>query len=325
PRADLRRGVRARVQRAGGRLHPVLRQRPDGRQRAGHPALRLLVGARSPHAGNGRRGREDAPAGRFRPPLPAAGERRRAPRDGGRLSRLQLLAGGQLRAGRADRRGGGAVRAAGRAAQPPRPPLRGVRPPAAPPDRQLPAGLLAPGAHLHRPHPRLRPGKRRHARRAPRRGRAGGALRRRLEDRSAAQRLDSLPRADPWRRSRLARAGITLGEKGTIMMPSLQATVNAIVTGGKGLLAADERVSTITKRFTARGIASTPELRRDYREMLFSTPEISAFIGGVILHDETIRQQSAAGTPLVTLLKDRGLVPGIKVDEGTRPLAGAPG
>ena len=109
------------------------------------------------------------------------------------------------------------------------------------------------------------------------------------------------------------------------MMPSLEATVNAIVTGGKGLLAADERVSTITKRFTARGIASTPELRRDYREMLFSTPELSAFIGGVILHDETIRQQSAAGTPLVTLLKDRGLVPGIKVDEGTRPLAGAPG
>ena len=109
------------------------------------------------------------------------------------------------------------------------------------------------------------------------------------------------------------------------MTPSLDVTAREIVAEGKGILAADETVGTITKRLAAHDIESTAESRRDYREMFFSTPAIAAFIGGVILQDETIRQQSASGRSLVKLLADQGMVPGIKVDEGARPLAGAPG
>ncbi len=109
------------------------------------------------------------------------------------------------------------------------------------------------------------------------------------------------------------------------MTPSLDVTAQAIVADGKGILAADETVPTLTKRLAAHAIESTADSRRDYREMFFSTPAIAAFIGGVILQDETIRQQSSKGRPLVTLLGERGMVAGIKVDEGARPLAGAPG
>lgn len=106
---------------------------------------------------------------------------------------------------------------------------------------------------------------------------------------------------------------------------SLAETARALVAGGRGILAADETVHTLTKRFAARGIESTPESRRAYREMFFRTPEIDAFIGGVILQDETIRQKSSTGAPLVDVLAERGILPGIKVDEGAHPLAGAPG
>lgn len=107
--------------------------------------------------------------------------------------------------------------------------------------------------------------------------------------------------------------------------PGLGETARAIVAEGKGILAADETVSTITKRLVARGIESTADSRRDYREMLFSAPGIDAFIGGVIMQDETIRQNSASGMPLVELLAGRGIIPGIKVDTSVHPLAGAPG
>lgn len=107
--------------------------------------------------------------------------------------------------------------------------------------------------------------------------------------------------------------------------PSLAGTARAIVADGKGILAADETVSTITKRLAARGIESTADSRRAYREMLFSTPDIAAFIGGVILQDETIRQRNSAGLPLIELLVGRGVIPGIKVDQGAHPLAGASG
>jgi fructose-bisphosphate aldolase class I len=107
--------------------------------------------------------------------------------------------------------------------------------------------------------------------------------------------------------------------------PTLAETARAIVADGKGILAADETVSMITKRLTARGIESTADSRRDYREMLFSTPGIEEFIGGVILQDETIRQNSSSGIPLIQLLMSRGVIPGIKVDNGVYPLAGAPG
>ena len=83
---------------------------------------------------------------------------------------------------------------------------------------------------------------------------------------------------------------------------TLEDTARAIVAGGKGILAADETPRTLTTRFDALSIPSTADSRRDYREMLFSTPEVAEFIGGVIMQDETIRQKSAKGTPLVQLL-----------------------
>jgi fructose-bisphosphate aldolase class I len=90
-------------------------------------------------------------------------------------------------------------------------------------------------------------------------------------------------------------------------------------------LAADETVPTVTRRLDALKIESTPESRRAYREMFFTTPGIAEFISGVILQDETIRQKSSKGTPLADLLAQQGILPGIKVDNGAKPLAGSPG
>jgi fructose-bisphosphate aldolase class I len=106
---------------------------------------------------------------------------------------------------------------------------------------------------------------------------------------------------------------------------SLVTTAQSLVAAGKGILAADESGGTITKRFQALGIASTEETRRAYRELLFSTPDLGSSISGVILYDETIRQKSAEGRPLVDVLKQAGIMPGIKVDKGAKPLAGFPG
>ncbi len=103
---------------------------------------------------------------------------------------------------------------------------------------------------------------------------------------------------------------------------NLADTANAIVADGKGILAADESFPTIKKRFDQISIDSTEENRRDYRAMLFTTPGAGQFISGVILFDETIRQNDADGTPLVEILKDNGIIPGIKVDKGAKPLAG---
>ena len=97
-----------------------------------------------------------------------------------------------------------------------------------------------------------------------------------------------------------------------------------MVEAGKGLLAADESSGTIKKRFDAINVASTEETRRDYREMLFRSPGMSA-ISGVILYDETLWQDAADGTPLVKLIEDAGAIPGIKVDEGTKALPAFPG
>jgi fructose-bisphosphate aldolase class I len=100
----------------------------------------------------------------------------------------------------------------------------------------------------------------------------------------------------------------------------------AMVTPGKGILAADESSGTIKKRFDAIGVESTEETRRDYREMLFRSQEaMSKYISGVILYDETIWQNAKDGTPLVRLIEQSGAIPGIKVDEGTQALPNCPG
>jgi fructose-bisphosphate aldolase, class I len=105
----------------------------------------------------------------------------------------------------------------------------------------------------------------------------------------------------------------------------LAQTAAALVSPGKGILAADETVSTLTKRFDALEILSTASSRRDYREMLLTSPGAADFISGVILHDETIRQQSATGPLLVDTCRRLGILPGIKVDAGAKALAGRPG
>jgi fructose-bisphosphate aldolase, class I len=101
----------------------------------------------------------------------------------------------------------------------------------------------------------------------------------------------------------------------------LYETASAIVAGSRGILAADESTGTIARRFDAIGVESTQETRRAYRNLLFTTGGMEEYIGGVILFDETIRQRSDDGTPFAELLTAKGVVPGIKVDTGAKPLA----
>ena len=102
-------------------------------------------------------------------------------------------------------------------------------------------------------------------------------------------------------------------------------TAKAIVAPGKGILAADESAPTIKKRFDSINAESTEDNRRYYREMLFRTEGSAEFISGVILFDETLRQNAEDGTPIVELLSNQGIIPGIKVDKGAKALAGADG
>jgi fructose-bisphosphate aldolase class I len=105
---------------------------------------------------------------------------------------------------------------------------------------------------------------------------------------------------------------------------ALENTALALVAEGKGILAADETIPTLSKRFETLGIQSTEQSRRTYREMLFSSPGAAEFISGVILYDETIRQKSSDGAPLTETLKAQDILPGIKVDTGAKPLATSP-
>ena len=100
---------------------------------------------------------------------------------------------------------------------------------------------------------------------------------------------------------------------------TLKTTVAALLAAGKGILAADESLPTIGKRFAALSIPSTAENRRAYREMLFTTPSLSEHISGVILFDETMRQQIGSASMPAALAR-QGIVPGIKVDAGTMAL-----
>src|SRR5712691_11179428 len=121
---------------------------------------------------------------------------------------------------------------------------------------------------------------------------------------------------DPWQHR----------ETGTDMSDhDLAATAQAMVAPGKGILAADESVGTISKRFAALGIESTFESRRSYRDLLLTTPDLSSYVSGVIMYDETIRQSLTDGTPFPQVLEKQGVLPGIKVDTGAKPLAGHPG
>jgi fructose-bisphosphate aldolase class I len=109
-------------------------------------------------------------------------------------------------------------------------------------------------------------------------------------------------------------------------LSELNKVAEAMVAPGRGILAADESSGTIKKRFDTLGVESTADTRRDYREMLFrSTEGMSKYISGVILYDETIRQNAKDGTPLVKLIEKAGALPGIKVDKGTKPLPFSPG
>jgi fructose-bisphosphate aldolase, class I len=111
----------------------------------------------------------------------------------------------------------------------------------------------------------------------------------------------------------------------TVTETSLEEIAKALVAPGKGILAADESDGTIKKRFDSIGVESTEEKRRAYREFLFTTEGMEEFISGVILFDETIRQSASDGTPFPQLLEGRGIIPGIKVDKGAKPLPGGEG
>jgi fructose-bisphosphate aldolase class I len=105
----------------------------------------------------------------------------------------------------------------------------------------------------------------------------------------------------------------------------LRSTIQDLVQPGKGILAADESHPTIAKRFDAVGVESTESKRREYRSLIFSTPGLGEFVSGVILFEETLGQNSLDNVPITKLLESQGIVPGIKIDAGKKPLVNAPG
>jgi fructose-bisphosphate aldolase class I len=105
----------------------------------------------------------------------------------------------------------------------------------------------------------------------------------------------------------------------------LEATAKALVAPGKGILAIDESLPSIKKRFDSIGVESTEETRRAYRELLITTPGAGEFISGMILFDETIRQSTSNGMPFPEVIVKGGMIPGIKVDKGAKDMAGHPG
>src|SRR5947207_7906371 len=106
---------------------------------------------------------------------------------------------------------------------------------------------------------------------------------------------------------------------------NLESIARKLVAPGKGILAADESSATIEKRLKSIGVASTEENRRAYRDVLFTTGGVGEFISGVILFDETIRQKTRDGRTFVAALEQQGIIPGIKVDKGAKPMANFPG
>lgn len=111
----------------------------------------------------------------------------------------------------------------------------------------------------------------------------------------------------------------------SIYAEEMRLTAQAMVSPGKGILAMDESNGTCNKRFEKLGIPATEERRRAYRELILTTPNLSEFISGAILYDETIRQSSQAGVPFTQVMQNAGMIVGIKVDMGTKDLAACPG
>ena len=105
----------------------------------------------------------------------------------------------------------------------------------------------------------------------------------------------------------------------------LAQTAQAMMAAGKGIIALDESPGTIGKRFDAVGVANSSDNRRAWREVLLSTPGLGEYISGAILHEETLRQSTSAGIPFAQVMAEAGIIPGVKVDAGTHPLAGFPG
>jgi len=108
-------------------------------------------------------------------------------------------------------------------------------------------------------------------------------------------------------------------------LKEMMATAKSIATRGKGILAADESTGTIGKRLAMINVANEEANRQRYRELLFTTPDLGKYISGAILFEETLYQKSKDGTPFVEVLNSQGVIPGIKVDKGTRELQGSPG
>ncbi len=133
--------------------------------------------------------------------------------------------------------------------------------------------------------------------------------------------------AGPWTVARVPlpqEAGTEPEEATEMRLETMIHTATALTRADRGILAADESTPTMARRLAAVGLESTEELRRAYREILFTTDGLGEFIGGLILFDETIRQRTSDGTPFTEVLRAQGIVPGIKVDGGIRPLAGFP-
>jgi fructose-bisphosphate aldolase class I len=115
------------------------------------------------------------------------------------------------------------------------------------------------------------------------------------------------------------------GDERRMTLAELEETAQALVRNDKGILAADESTGTIAKRLASVGVESSFDARRSYRELLFTTPHLGKYISGVIMYDETIRQNAADGASFVEVQKRQHIIPGIKVDAGAKPLAGCPG
>src|SRR2546426_2051293 len=139
------------------------------------------------------------------------------------------------------------------------------------------------------------------------------------------ERRDESPQRRPSRPQSLSDTSLETKtwEDAKMAAEELQEIAHAIVADGKGILAADESSGTIKKRFDSIDVESTEDTRRAYRELLFTTEGAEEYISGVILYDETIRQEASDGTPFPKLLESKGIIPGIKVDKGATPLAHA--